>query len=330
MQRPVRSIRARALLLLAAACLGGCASLGPAGFRTWQVEGVADDTSVLVEGIPVRTGQIVVSEQGSPNSLFLSLLIAENHPYVHTGILVVENGTPVVYEANGRMQPSLFTRELTSNVIGGMRRLELGTFLEQNRFVAIYDPPAGADRERIGRFAQDSLAARLPFDAFFDRSDPSKVYCSEFTALALAAGGVPPTRTSPMTRNRSVGVILDWLHITTPDIIPPGAIIENARRVALVSRRDTPAQVAAYFAAKAELHRRFTPDQKLANVLYFSGLGGLKFQPEVQGFLDAVNQDAGGWDGTPPDEISARVGALAAERLGPFDPSLLANAADAR
>lgn len=317
-------LRNASLLVAAAWLLGGCMALGPAAFGTWQVDGGATDATVLYEGIPVRTGQVIVSEQGSPNSMFLSLLVAENRPYVHSGIIVVENGSPWVYEANGRLQPSFGSSPLTHRVSGGMRRIGLGTFLAQNRFIAIYDPPPGADPERIGRFAQDSYLDGLPFDAWFDRSDPSKVYCSEFTALALAAGGATPPRTSPMNPNESVGVILDWLEITTPDIIPPASLVAGATRVGLFSRRDSPAQVAAYFAARAELHRRFTPEQKLGNVLTFSPVRGLGFQPEVAGFLAAATGAAKGWSGSPAADIDQRVRALATEWLGPFDASRVA------
>ncbi len=310
----------RSGLLAAALLLGGCASLGPESFRTWQVEGKAGDGAVLLAGIPVRTGQIVVSEQGSPNSMFLSLLVAENHPFVHTGIIVIERGIPQVYEANGHVQLSLTNQPLTSRITGGTRRIELGTFLTRNRFVALYDPPPGADPDEMGRFAQASLVGQLPFDAFFDRTDPSRVYCSEFTALALAAGGVAPPRTSPMNPNASVALILDWLEITTPDMILPAGLIAASSRVGLFSRGDTPAQVAAYFAAKAELHRRFTPDQKLGNVLDFSPLGVLRFQPEVAAFMAAAHSAAADWEGLAPGEIDQRVRALAARELGPFEP----------
>jgi hypothetical protein len=293
-------------------------AVGPADFGTWQVDGGATDATVLYEGIPVRTGQIIVSEQGSANSMFLSLLVAENRPYVHSGVIVVEGGSPWVYEANGRMRPTFGSSPLTHRVSGGMRRIGLGTFLAQNRFIAIYDPPPGANPERIGRFAQDSYMAGLPFDPWFDRSDPSKVYCSEFTALALAAGGAAPPQASPMNPNESVGVILDWLEITTPDIIPPASLVVGATRVGLFSRRDSPAQVEAWFAVKAELHRRFTPDQKLGNVLHFSPVRGLTFQPEVEAFMRLANESAADWAGLSPAEIGQRVRTLAESHLGPL------------
>jgi len=320
-----------AVLLAASALLGGCATttLGPGTFTTWQIEGQPDESTLLFRGIPVRTGQIVASEQGSPQSIFLSLLVADNYRFVHTGIIAIEDGIPVVYEANGQIQASFGGGPPTRHIGGGLRRVTLESFLNKQRFIAIYDPPPGADRERIGRFAHDSLAAGLPFDSYFNREDPTKVYCSEFTALALAAGGVSPRQVSPVNPNASVAVILDWLEITTPDIIPAGAIIADATRVGLFSRLHTPAQIEAYFDVKAELHRRFTPEQKLGNVLRFSMLRGLKFQPEVQGFMQAVNTAAASWDKLPPVEVDQRVRALAVEQLGPFEPARLANATDA-
>ena len=78
------------VLLLAVSALTGCAvTPGPNAFRTWQIDMQPDESTVLFRGIPVRTGQIVASEQGSPQSIFLSLLVADNYPYVHTGILAI-------------------------------------------------------------------------------------------------------------------------------------------------------------------------------------------------------------------------------------------------
>ena len=69
----------------------------------------------------------------------------------------------------------------------------------------------------------------------------------------------------------------------------------------------------------------------MGNILRFSTLGGLKFQPEVQAYLRAVNDAAADWDHLSPTTIDQRVRAIAADRLGPFDPTLsLANAPDPR
>ena len=114
------------LLMAASALLGGCATtLSPATFSTWQIERQPDESTVLFRGIPVRTGQIVASEQGSPQSIFLSLLVADNYPFVHTGILAVEDGVPMLYEANGKIQPALGGGPPTRHIGGGLRRVTL-------------------------------------------------------------------------------------------------------------------------------------------------------------------------------------------------------------
>lgn len=317
---------AASLLLAALAALGGCATVGPGAFATWQVDAptaLAPGT-IDFHGVPVHTGQILVSEQGSPNSVFLSLLVAENRPFVHSAIVVVEDGRPVVYEANGRLQPSWPGRPLTRNVVGGVRREDLATFLLNNRYVALYEPPPAMDPAKVAAYARDSLLRRVPFDPWFDGSDASRLYCSEFVALALGAGGLARPPTLPMTSNASVRVILDWLAISSPEVIPPAEIVAGWQRVALFSRPDAPGQVAAWFAVKAELHRRFTPDQKLGNVLGFTPFRGLAFRPEVAAFIGAAADAAAGWEALPPAERAARVRTLADRYLGSFEPSPLA------
>jgi hypothetical protein len=309
-----------ALLLAAAIGLGGCAAVGPGTFGTWQVDQAEAGSTLTLGGVPVRTGQIVVSEQGSPQSMLLSLLVADQRPYTHSGIVVVEDGVPWVYDANATVRPTFDGGPINRNLAGSVRRQKLERFLGKQRFIALYDPPAGTDAEGVARFARQSHAAGTPFDAYFDQSDPAKVYCSEFVALALAAGGVPATATSPMNPNASVALILDWLEITTPAVIQPWSIVGNLDRVGLFSREHTPAQVEAYFAVKAELHRRFTPEQKLGNVLYLTSIGSLKYQPAVMGLILSVNEAAAGWSGLPPAEIDRQVRWIAGQQLGTFEP----------
>lgn len=320
MQTPV------SLVVAASLALGGCATVGPDAFATWQVDApaAAGQGAIDFHGMPVHTGQVLVSEQGTPNSVFLSLLVAENRPFVHSAVVVVEDGRPVVYESNGRLQPSLTGRPLTENVAGGVRRLDLDTFLRSNRYVALYEPPPATDRAKVAAFARDSLLRGVRFDPWFDGSDASRLYCSEFVALALAAGGLGPPATLPMTANTSVRVVLDWLAISSPAIIPPAELVAGWQRVGLFSRRDGPGQVAAWFAVKAELHRRFTPDQKLGNVVGFTPFRGLAFRPEVAGFIGAAADAARGWERLPAGELTDRVRALADRYLGPFEPAPLA------
>ena len=312
--------RARGLpALLLPVLLTGCAGYGPAGFATWDIEpdALASEPEVVFHGIPLRSGQIVASEQGSPQSLFLSLLVAEPSPWVHTGILVVEDGVPWLYETQGQVRPS-FRGPPNRNIGGGVRRVSLESFLRLQRFVGIYEPPDGVDLATVAAFARARHAERTPFDAYFDLDDSSKLYCGELTSLALTAGGAPARQLSAMNPNQSVGVITAWLEITTDTIIPAGNVVADARRVALISERHSPAQVEAYFAARIELQRRFTPEQKLGNVLSFSPVRLLRFRPGIQAYLDAVDKAAQGWDGLPAAEIDERVRGMARQLFGAY------------
>ncbi|MDP2322785.1 MAG: hypothetical protein Q8N51_02015 [Gammaproteobacteria bacterium] len=305
--------------LLAGLVLAGCETINTASFDTWDVapEVVQVPAELSYHGIPLHSGQIVASEQGSPQSLFLSLLVADPYPWVHTAVLAIEDGVPWIYESQGRVRPSL-SGPPNRNIGGGVRRVSLESFIGRQRFVGIYEPPPGVDAARVAAYARERFLAGTPFDAYFDLQDPSKVYCGEFTTLALAAGGAPARRLSAFTPNRSVRVVTDWLEIDTDEIVAAGAVVADARRVALISARHTERQIDAYFDMKDELHRRFTVDQKLGNVLSFSSITMLDFQPEVREYMNRVNTEARTWDGLSAQAVRGRVQALAAEAFGPY------------
>lgn len=316
--------QALAALVLCAA-LPACARLGPAGYATWQVETPAASRPVAVapnyidfHGIPLRDGQLVVSEQVAPRSLLLSLLSAEVSPWIHVGIIAIEGGKPYLYESNGQLRPTWSSGPPTATVGGGVRRMTLDWFVANQSHIAIHEPPAGADPAKLVAFARQSHARHVRFDPWFDLDDPERMYCTEFVALAMAAAGAPPVRTVPVNQNRSTGVVLDWLQIDAEYTIPAAALVADSERVALISRRHSPAQLSAWFALREELHRRFTPDQKVGNVLSFSAFTGLHFRPPVREAIRAVEIAARDWGQLTEAEIDARVRQIAVERLGPW------------
>lgn len=325
MQRPYRSLLKAVVALLAIDAMSACTGLGPQHYSTWQAErhdaiasAAVQPASIDFHGIPVRNGQLVVSEQGSPLGLLMSLLVADTSPWIHAGIVAIENEVPWVYESNGQIRPA-WSSPPTASVSGGMRRMTLDWFVSNQTWIAIYDPPAGADPAKIVEFARQSYAQHIPFDAYFDLEDPSRMYCSEFVARALAAGNAPPVRTSVMNPNPSIRVIADWLQLRADMLIPAGALVEHSERVALISKKHNPAQFSAYFSLKRELHRRFTPDQKVGNVLSFSSFGGLGFQPPVRKVTRAVDRAAQDWGSLTEAEIDARVRRIATQTLGPWN-----------
>jgi hypothetical protein len=311
-----------AALLLAAALLSACASPGPR-YATWQVEtqvtaSPEPGTAAVIDfhGIPVRDGQLIVSEQGSPLGMLLSLLSAEASPWIHVGIIAIERGTAYVYESNGQIRPTWSSGPPNTAVGGGVRRMSLTWFVANQSYIAIHEPPASADPAKLVAFARDSHARRVRFDPWFDLDDPGRMYCSEFVALALVAAGAPAAQTTAVNPGRSIGVLRDWLQIRATHMIPAAALIGDSERVALISKKHRQAQISAWFALRQELHRRFTPEQKIGNLLSFSPLTGLDFQPPVREVIHAVDVAARDWSALTETEIDLRIRQIAAEKLG--------------
>jgi hypothetical protein len=303
---------ARVALCLA---IGGCAHFDPAAMKTYSVT-ASTPPEVAYHGLPLRAGQLIVSEQGTPISLFISLVGRRFYPFAHAGVIAIEGGEPYVYESVAAIGPALW-KPPTDAASGAIRRTRLDAYVGRQRIVAIYDPPANVDRERVAAFARDGYTHHLRFDPYFDFDDHSAVYCSEFVALALEAGGYRQIDVTPVTANPSMQVVLDWLKIRSRGIVFAGSLVERSQPVALLSSALTPAQIRAYFAAKRELHRRFTDDQRLGNVFVWR-FDGLHFRPEVRAFIDASTASAmGGSAGTV--SIDVAVAALADRMLGRFD-----------
>jgi hypothetical protein len=181
--------------------------------------------------------------------------------------------------------------------------VSLESFLRRAGTIAIHDPPPGVDRARAVAYARARLAARTRFDEFFDSRDSRTLYCSEFVARALEAGGARTFAGVPVTRNRSVRVGLDWFEISAPTLIVAGELLEGTQRRALLDRRRGPAEVISLVERRRELHRRFTADQRLGNVLEWNGVTA-RFRPQVRAYLEA-----------PPGVEDAR--AAADRLLGP-------------
>ncbi len=266
-----------------------------------------------------REGQLVASEQGSAQGLFLSLFAAEPHDFVHTGMVVSDPDGLFVYETNGFLRAEIGGTP-AQRVAGGARRVPWDEFAGSQRFVAVFDPPAGVDIDRAIGWLREHLGT--PFDLRFDPRDDAALYCSELTAKALAAGGAPPPL-APFSANASLGAVRDWIGIGADGLYVPPAITGRGPAVALVSRWHSRRQVHAYFAAKRELHRRFTPDQPVGNVVSYSAWLGLRLRPTVQAFLAAVDAGADAWpeaEAPQPGALAERVAAIANQHLGPFAP----------
>jgi hypothetical protein len=309
----IRSIRHSGLLLaLVLATLSGCVSLPP---------DVAAELEPAREDQPnhfrkVQSGQLIVSDAGAPDSLLLSLLGEEYSPFGHAGIVSIEDGKVYVYEGYATIRPFI-AGPPTDAMSGRIRRVTIESYVKRQRVTAIYDPPASVDKAAVAAFARARHLDGTQFDPYFDWRDHTRLYCTEFAALALQAGGMPMPALVRLRDNPSLAIALGWLKITAPQIVTATSLTLGAERVALLSLSYDADEIGAYFAAKRELHRRFTADQKLGNLFSWSWRG-LKLRPQIAAFLEASRV-----------RRNEPVAAIADELLGPFETPALARATQA-
>lgn len=274
-------------LILIILFMSGCVSspIRQEKLRTREITPAAINNTANYLGAPLSSGQIVVCEARGPLSFLFSLFLTRFSPFVHTGILVIEDGIPYVYEARGGIKLLPGDKPPTDAIKGHIKRRKLDWFLRWQYYTAIYNPPEGTAPEKITNFVLEQYAAKRPFDPYFNADDRESVYCTEFVALALEAGGAPPVPLTPIrSANASLAVVLKWLKISASGFILSDSMISPERHVATFSRWLTPKELRLYQAAKRELHTRFTNDQRLGNVFLWTD-NRLKFRREVKFFL---------------------------------------------
>lgn len=141
------------------------------------------------------------------------------------------------------------------------------------------------DRDAMVSFVRHHHRMRTGFDGYFDANDAARLYCAEFVARALEAGGAAPIEKTPISVNPSVGVALRWLKIEASGVLLAGSLIDESNRAALIARRHSVQQVNAYQAMKRELHRGFATDQRLGNVFEWRGQT-LRLRPAVADYYE--------------------------------------------
>jgi hypothetical protein len=276
------------VLLLAAALLAGCQSLQPVtrseqasqdDTPAWQSVRLAPD----VQTLELRSGQVLVTDSGGPAALFVSLFGEDFSPFVHTGILVMENGEPFVYETLGRIRP-WFGRRPTDMVRGTVERRPLADFVTRGKYVEIYDLPVGVDGERVTSYVRAQYASQTPFDPYFRYDEHDALYCTELSALALGAGGWQEPTLIPFPDNPSLTRVRHWLGISDRGTMQAQQLIAPERFVAALSILREQTRFHVYIELKRELHRRFTTDQKLGNLFEWNG-SNLVFRQPVEDFF---------------------------------------------
>ncbi len=272
----------RLLLLSLVFLLTACANPTRQDFKTWQVAG--EDPQQFLS-LPLVSGQVVVIGSGGIMDMGITLIPESYPPYLHAGILVIDDGSPYVYDITGAAGFNLTGLPPTDVIKGKVQRIPFGRFVRRYHHVAIYEP-TGLDKERIADYARTQLREEAPFDPYFNYAEHKKLYCTEFIALALEAGGAEHFELPPNRPNRSVSVVLDWLKIPDQGLLMPSDLVVASKRVALLSTRHTLSEIYLLNALKEELHRRFTCDQRLGNLFYWNGFK-VRLRKPVDRFMDA-------------------------------------------
>jgi hypothetical protein len=275
-------------------------------------------------GVPLQTGQILLSESPGPYTLLFVLSQQTYRPLTHAAIIVVDEvtGEPWVYEMAAEFKPVFASTMQEALEEGGMRRTPFFDFVAQNVHAEVVDPNPTFDRKALGRKVVEMYEARVAFDPRWDFTDRDALYCTEFVGVVYASFGIPMPALVQSNPNPSIQAFLEWFGVKAPTGgLPGGAFAENTRTVAVFSTWGNRAAALAHFEAKRELHRRFTMDQRLGNLLALDGME-MVIRPPVEAFLQRAPGLYPGRhtpDVPPPvEEVRAKVRALADEVLGPF------------
>lgn len=306
-----------ALAALATACVS-TQSLPPVNVLGKRVDAQHPAT---YNGLPLKSGQIVLTESPDATSYVFVLIPKKFHPFTHAAIISVENGEPWVYDVTGEVKTFPFKRRLMDNVKGKMYRRKLFEYVAPNLYAEIYDPPPGADGEKIAAYARAKFEEGVEFDSYFDFHEHSRLFCSELIALAIEHAGGPPVRPEPSNPNPSIVEGMKWLGVPPGEALPAGAFAEPSRYVGALGQFPTRTSAWLYFEAKHEIHRRFTMDQRLGYLLSIDGNGRVDVRPEITAFAIRASHLFDD-EPSPPEpgdpRIVKAVRKLANEAFGPF------------
>lgn len=317
---------ARALVALTALTLAACGTMSLPPVR---VLGVRNDEThkPTYNGLSIKSGQLVLTESPDATSYVFVLIPKKFYAFTHVAVISVEDGEPWVYDVTGEVKTFPLKKRLMDNVTGKMYRRRLFEYVAPNLYAEIYDPPAGADGEKIAAFVRQKYAEGVEFDSYFDSHDHSKLFCSELAAMAIESAGGPAMGVEESNPNPSVVEGMKWLGVPPGEALPAGRFADPARYVGALGQFPTRTAAWSYFEAKRELHRRFTMDQRMGFLLSVDGSGRIDVRPEISAFTARAGHLFDG-DPSPPEpgdpRIAAAVRKLAADAFGPFPADVAA------
>lgn len=306
------------VLAFAAATTSACSTSLP----PMQVLGAKKDgRQPTYLGMPLRSGQLVLTESPDATSFLFPLIPKKFYPFTHVAIVSVENGEPFVYDVTGEVKTFPLKKRLMDNVSGKMFRRALYEYVAPNLYAEIYDPPEGADGEKIAAFARAKFAEGVEFDSHFDFGDHSKLFCSELVELAVRSAGGPHVDPEASNPNPSIVEGMTWLGVPPGVALPAGRFADPKRYVGALGQFPTRTSAWLYFEAKREIHRRFTMDQRLGYILTIDNNGRVDIRPEISGFAIRASHLFDKEENPPEPEdprVRAAVRKLADETFGPF------------
>lgn len=313
-------------LVLAAALAAATIACGSRSMPPLNVLDKKTDAThpATYNGLPIRSGQLVLTESPDATSYVFFLIPKKFHPFTHAAIISVEDGEPWVYDVTGEVKTFPIRSRLMDNVKGKMYRRRLFEYVAPNLYAEIYDPPAGADGEKIAAYARKKFEEGVEFDSYFDFHEHSKLFCSELVALAIEHAGGPKIAPEPSNPNPSVVEGMKWLGVPPGEALPAGAFAAPERYVGALGQFPTRTAAWAYFEGKRELHRRFSMDQRLGFLLTLDNQGRVDVRPEITAFTIQASHlfDK---DANPPEPGEPRmrdaVRKLADAAFGPFPDS---------
>lgn len=276
-------------------------------------------------GLALRSGQLVLTESADSTSFVFPLLVKKYYPFTHVAILSVENGEPWVYDVTGEVKTLPIRSKIMDNVKGKMYRRPLFEYVAPNLYAEIFDPPPGADGEKIAAWARAKFKEGVEFDAYFDSHHHEKLFCSEMAAIAIEQAGGPATPVEASNPNDSVIAGMKWLGVPPGEALPVYRFADPSRYVGALGQFTNRSQAYSYFEGKHEIHRRFTADQRMGFVFTLDDYGRIGVRPEISTFV-ARCAHMYDQDPKPPEPFDPRIEKdcrkIADEMFGPFpDPT---------
>lgn len=291
----------RRLLLAALATLAlGCVAHPRPHVNMYEVSRQSA-SSPTYAGIPIRSGQLLLSESPGPTS-FVFMLIPETFQcFTHAGIVVMEDEEPWVYEVSGELARVPFHERVLDNVTGTVKRHRLFEYVAPNLFAELVDLPVGVDGEKVSAYAREQYQSRTKFDPYFRWDEHERLFCTEFVELALRAGGAPPTDPGPALAQPSLLIAKQWLGVPTNEALPAGVYHDPDRVVAVMGQLPSRGAAFAYCEAKREIFRRFaSPDQRMGYLFQLHRDGTVELRDDVDAFLFGIAHLFDGEPDTPP------------------------------